>query len=100
VCTNDLSEQTAKLACRQLGLDGGKLVESEEVGENEPSIGNVNCTGEEDSLVKCVPDNEAEECRKLEGLSIECGMPIVSGKHIMWGVRMRTMNGTYFEAKF
>jgi len=112
VCHNQFSPENAKVACRQLGLEGGSLVDDDkdkdEMEEgNSPkegnhgvmSIGNVYCTGDEETLVQCVSVKDEEKCRKLDSLSIECGMPKISARHIMWGVRMKGTSYT-FEPKF
>lgn len=99
MCSNAYSQENAKVACRQLGLEGGSLVESGVIDANVKSIGSVNCNGEEETLAHCVSVEDEEKCRKLDSLSIECGMPKTSARHIMWGVRMQG-TGYTFEPKF
>mmetsp|Transcript_54622 Transcript_54622/g.98018 ORF Transcript_54622/g.98018 Transcript_54622/m.98018 type:complete len:695 (-) Transcript_54622:57-2141(-) len=80
VCGDEFSEADAEVACRQLGMLGGTLMDEEDIPSGEDTMpiwmDDIDCVGIEGNLWQCrFPGWGTHNCEHKQDMGIECEPP-------------------------
>merc|ERR1719186_726330 len=86
VCDDSWEDKDASVVCRQLGYDDGVATIKSQFGavENEFSMDDVNCNGNENQLQDCQYTTQ-HNCGINEGAGAICRYSAVHGEYLPWG---------------
>jgi deleted-in-malignant-brain-tumors protein 1 len=70
VCSQTATSANARVVCRQLGLQGGDILDNVSHGSGPISLKGLNCTGEEAKVELCQATNQG--CDHSKDIGVKC----------------------------